>query len=1060
MLVVAVGAYLYLNLDNETRRATQTALNKACHPFVAQVGGARFVPGQGITVHDVRLYDPDSPDISECVCQVEMVSVEGNFDVATLVQGQVQVNRVVVDSPQLMLVRNRSGRWNLQNIALQEGTAGPRPTIELRNATLMLADESLAHIEPITVHSVQATLAPSTEPGSTAMTVTATGKSELAERVAISGVFDPQSKLFDIECEVVGVRVEKHLLSMLPIKQEQRTAITQLRGLASVRARVGKRTADQPIDWKATFALNQGLVQHRLLPGALSNIQLEGECKPSGLSLTKATAQWGGTKLRIGMNRTGWAPNAPIALRGQVEQLNTKELPLAQAPLSLQKFWNRFKPDGIAKVNIEADFDGATWHPRATVTFDRGSFEDAEKFRYRLANGHGRIDLNGGVGRPNASVDQGNEPRVDVDITADAEGTPVRIRAAFHSLQLGPMPPGQRRPMPLGWIEVSGNGVPVTQSLVDALPEPSVKRFLYSLRPAGRIDLRWRADRNDPAIHDPKTSLDVRVIDWNVNYDQFAYPLTQVNGWIRQRGKRWTFQELSGIGSGTGNTIRATGELAPEAGVNRLLIRFDGSELPLDQPLWNALPRDVQSTWEFLQPRGKVAFTAVVTSRFGKGIPNEPPEVELSIRPEGRVAVAPELSEEGHRYPLDNLRGTYEWRDDRLTIYAARANHGPTQYAVSDGAWQESNGGGWQLVFNDLHVQRMAFDQDFLNASPSALAETIETLQPTGSIDLYDSSIKVASDGQQPANYSTQWRLGLQCHQTDLTPGTKFEGISGRILLVGSSDNNRTYSTGELALDSVFWNELQLTQVRGPLWTSDQECLIGEGVARKDPTQPPRKLTAKAYDGTVEINSHIKHDGRESYGISAQLSQVNVSRLATEWMQRPEAISGLLDGRLEFEGTGTSIYGLTGRGAVTIQNADLYELPIFVSLLKVLRNQRPDRTAFDKCEAQFTQQGDQLQFQQLDLLGHAISLYGRGAANLNKEVDLTFGALVGRNELAVPMFKAMLSSASEQLLRVRVTGSLDAPNVVRETLPFVGNVLEQFGPAASRPRPAARQPYN
>ena len=171
-----------------------------------------------------------------------------------------------------------------------------------------------------------------------------------------------------------------------------------------------------------------------------------------------------------------------------------------------------------------------------------------------------------------------------------------------------------------------------------------------------------------------------------------------------------------------------------------------------------------------------------------------------------------------------------------------------------------------------------------------------------------------------------------------------------------------------------------------------------------------------------------------------------------DYLNLETPIAGRIGGQLNLNGQGASVYGLEGDGKVEVSDANLYELPQMVALLKVLRNRTPTATAFDGCQAEFTMQGKHLQFSKLDLLGDAVSLYGRGEASLDKELNLIFHSIVGRNASAVPLLKTIVGSASEQLLRVRVGGTFDNPDIRREALPVVGNMLEQFR-ADIQPRP-------
>jgi hypothetical protein len=114
-------------------------------------------------------------------------------------------------------------------------------------------------------------------------------------------------------------------------------------------------------------------------------------------------------------------------------------------------------------------------------------------------------------------------------------------------------------------------------------------------------------------------------------------------------------------------------------------------------------------------------------------------------------------------------------------------------------------------------------------------------------------------------------------------------------------------------------------------------------------------------------------------------------------------------------------------------------------MLKVLRNRAPDSKAFDRVESKFTLQGEHLAFQQLDLLGDAVSLRGRGAADLDRNVDLIFHTTVGRHNLAAPILRTLAGQASEQFLRLKVNGTLEDAKVTTEALPLVSNVFQQIG---------------
>jgi hypothetical protein len=79
--------------------------------------------------------------------------------------------------------------------------------------------------------------------------------------------------------------------------------------------------------------------------------------------------------------------------------------------------------------------------------------------------------------------------------------------------------------------------------------------------------------------------------------------------------------------------------------------------------------------------------------------------------------------------------------------------------------------------------------------------------------------------------------------------------------------------------------------------------------------------------------------------------------------------------------TGKMVLG--GTGQVDVPQGRLYNLPVLLELVKVLKGQTPDGVAFEEAHASFDLKGDRVRVTQLDLLGAAVSLGGSG------EVDFT-----------------------------------------------------------------------
>ena len=340
-------------------------------------------------------------------------------------------------------------------------------------------------------------------------------------------------------------------------------------------------------------------------------------------------------------------------------------------------------------------------------------------------------------------------------------------------------------------------------------------------------------------------------------------------------------------------------------------------------------------------------------------------------------------------------------------------------------------------------------------ALPLRLQKAINDLSPNGTFRLYDSAFEFRGPTGRLPRIASKWDLNLDCHQTDLYVGVPLEDLSGTIQLAGSSDGQQTSLSGELDIDSVVWNQVQLTSVQGPIWINQTEegslCLLGRGASTKQ-SQTPRDISAVVFGGTLAGNIQVRNMGLPQFQLSATVAGADVTRLANERFGQRDPMTGTLNGWINLAQTGRSPDAMSGRGEVHVVDANIYKLPLLVGLLKVLQNRPPNTTAFNQCDATFAIQGQHVHFDELNLLGDVVNLDGRGDTNFKADdLNLVFHAMVGQRRL--PLISPLFSEASKQTLQLRVDGTLQNPIIHREALPAVKKTIEQI-PAELQPTTA------
>ena len=157
-----------------------------------------------------------------------------------------------------------------------------------------------------------------------------------------------------------------------------------------------------------------------------------------------------------------------------------------------------------------------------------------------------------------------------------------------------------------------------------------------------------------------------------------------------------------------------------------------------------------------------------------------------------------------------------------------------------------------------------------------------------------------------------------------------------------------------------------------------------------------------------------------------------------------QKLSGELSAQANFHGQGSSTALLAGSGHVELRNADIYQLPAMVSLLKILSMRVPDTHAFSKSDIDFKLDGGHIYFDRINFNGDAISLRGTGEMGLDKNLQLMFYTVVGRDQWRVPLVSDVLGGASQQLMAIYVEGPINHPEVRKQALPAVNEALQEI----------------
>lgn len=1029
--IIAVPA-LYRRVDEEIRRRAEERLAQHYFGLSVTVRSARLREGEGIELRGLRFAEPEAEGPRAELLDVEEVFLSCRANWEELLRGEPEICRIVVRRPRLRVTRCADGSWSTSRLLPLPKFSHHSPEVVVEDAMIEVVDPLKASPSTFTLRDVDFVLAPPEQtpqpsPEIQLRKLQGTCTGDFLRQVTFEGLINPHEPQWRIQGTVEGLEVSSELRGSLPEPLARPLAeLGSLRGQVKLGFRVTNDPAVSPqFHYDVSGQISQASIDDARLPHALTDLRARFGVSNEGIAVDDLFATSGSTTLRvISYRRAGFGPQCPQWLDAEVRQLELDRRLLEILPEPLQNHWYNYLPAGQIHATVKLAYDGQTWQPELAVQCVGVSFS-YHKFPYRLQQGQGSLTL-----KDNA---------LQVNLTAYSGSQPVRITGHIQQPMTGA----------IGGVEVRCEQVPLDEKLLSALPGKS-REVVQSLHPHGTIHSFygrfWREQPDQPW----RKHLHVRVGQCSIRYEKFAYPLTDIHGTLEMLDDHWTFRDLSGVND-TG-IVTCQGQLDPVPEGSELLLDFDASNVPLEEELRDALGQpNMHQVWNDLRLRGMVDLKARVCYRTGESRPQVDFRAQFHSE---NTSIEPVH----FPYRLEKLRGELVYRDGQVTIEKLRAEHGEAELSAF-ARCTFLRDGSWHLCLENLAVDRLRLDdRELMQALPQRLKQTIVGLTPIGPTSL-TGTFEFARGGQPGDPLTSRWDLVVGFCQGSVDFGLKLENLNGDMKLVGDFDGQRFQSRGELDVDAVSYRNLQFTRVQGPFWVDDEQVLFGTEVDRFQRTRPdgpktgqaPRPLTAELFGGTLYGNGWVSLGTEPRYELSATLSQADLSRCAQEMLPGQQNLSGQVLATVNLGGRGRSLNSLGGKGSIHLRNADIYELPVMISLLKILSIREPDRTAFSASDIRFRIEGPHLYFDPINFSGDAISLEGKGEMDFQTAIRLQFRAQLGRNELQLPVLREVLGGASEQIMIIHVDGTLENPVTRREPFPVVQQALQGFRSDPQKP---------
>jgi hypothetical protein len=1049
-LVLIAGKYYgFDRLNEEIRGRFERALREHYRGLVVSVKSARRIPGRGVEFRGVRIASP-GPE-GPLLAEIDEIFATCDTRLPDFLTTPPVVHNVEVQRLKLRAERLPSGQWNLTSLApLPRCGSACAPRAVIHDASIEFVDATQDPPCAWTLRNIELTVEPERGPQSIAVGGAANGKSspQLApnpepptlrvrgsvagdhfEKLEFDGTLDAVSGAWDLRGTIAGLEFSPRLRAALP-----RELSDSLAPLASVRGRThfgfhARRQASPanrfrllPVQFAIEGTISEGRIDDTRLPEPLTDVEAAIRFDNQGVRIDNLTAKCGATKLKLGAVRSGYDSASPLDLTVHAEQVPLDRLPVKAMPEQIQSVWQQFSPRGTVDVAGRLTFDGRRWQPNLTIDCRELSIQ-YEAFPYRTTDGVGSLAL-----KPDA---------LSVRLRMIGGGQTIHCRAELQN-------PG---PEFTGWIEVQSEGAVAIDDKLLAAMDPAAQRVVRAFHPRGaaKIQARFYRDAAEAELHRKVT---INLAECSIRHDSFRYPIDRVGGLLLLEDDAWTFRNLSGKNDSA--TIVGEGSWCDDPQEGRLLrLQFAATDVPLAEELRQGLSPQMQRLWANLQPRGNLDHLTVGLS-YGERSQQLSLDISAQKWPprqgsEGRtISIEPGW----FRYRLENLTGSFRYQDGVLQMSNLHAVHGRTTL-FGEAACRTLPDGTCRLDFTRLAADRLPVDQDLLAAIPAGMSEALGGLSLQGPLNLIG-SMGITVPREEGAAPELAWDLSLDLENGRLATAEPIEHIHGSTRLIGTSGAVGVACRGELLVDSAIVRGVQLTQIEGPFWTDGSRLIFGAAADVDAKGRRPRPLSADVFGGKLAAGGELSLADDRRFQLTTNLESADLAEIARQLAPHQQGLSGKVFAAAALSGTTAGRHTWRGGGQVRLRDADIYELPVMIALFKVLSLQRADRTAFTTSDIDFRVEGEDLAFARIDFSGDAISLKGKGRMNAQREIDLKFHPLMGREERIIPLVRPIVGETGRQFLLIEVTGPLDEPHVKRTMFPRLDEQLEQLFPELAR----------
>ena len=991
-----IGWYVYWHYtDPETvRRLVVRAVHDALPGARVELASAEARLLGGLRLEDFAVSAPAQDGTQQETLRLSRVVLIP--DHGRLLERKLEIRKAIIERPVIDLRRQSDGQWNISRWIGAKPIQLPfESEIEIRDGILRLscAEGSFPAVQ-LTGISAEVRVRPPNE-----VTWIATAAHECAQQLRITGLADVSKRQASFEIATLQSVSLGTVLGYLPESVHARlAAVDHCSGLLDLKlvGQVGVGKAGLACDGELSGNVHSGTLVHRALPYPVTNVQGAFAVSRSRLLLPELRFALGPASGALAVSASDWYAS------DMVLKADLWELPFSDEVYNLlsarhQQTWERFAPEGT--VDLHATITRSENGCQAVGTAQlNGNAVAFYKFPYPVHQVTGNVRLHG-------------DGHISLDVQGRAQDRPVELTGTIS------------RPGPLSAVDVrvSGVGIPYDETLVRAIDGVPGKAGETVRHFAGRAAADFQASvKRDEGQRKFVVEIETDLNCPELVCDWFPYLVHNVTGHLSIKPDETQYSHFVGTSQGAiikvhGKSVKTTDGLHVET--------FIGAQrVPLDAKLREALAPHWRKSWDTLNPEGSIDLEATVVNP-----PGQPSHLHLDLYPE-RSAVTPQA----FPYRLEGMLGKIQFENGTTSWTDVKAHHGTVSFSSSGTAISTADGGGL-LTLQNLRCPALPFDADLREAVPTSLREVLDFLRPSRPMaaDYQQLAIRWYGDPAQPVRAEFRGTMRTT-GPTDMMPAIGAKSVEGAISLAGVSDGQQRWLDGNVHLASITVAGFTGRNLHSPL------VIRGERVDVPD-------IRGDFYGGHVVGNVHAECGQQTSYNCELRAYQARLEEYVAENSPTSDHVGGLVNAAIVLADGGHGSAWPRGTGSFHISQADIYRASVIQDVFRLLNFQAPNGRAFDDVDCEFRLLDGKLLIDRLQMIGPALSLFsfGEGQVDLQShKLDVHLCPRWVQGRLNIPVISDVFNSASDQLIRVRVAGTLSFPVPSAEPVPGVRDLLE------------------